>query len=105
VIAGRVDDVTQAGSIVVIKGDEATLTKALGQLGADSGDVQALRSAIAEDATAQLPTPGLGHRTSGWITDAAIRLASKGGDAALDVAKAQMTAELTRLVSQFLGLA
>jgi hypothetical protein len=40
---------------------------------------------------------------------AAYQLGSKEkgdhGDAALDVAKAQMTAELTRLVSQFLGLA
>jgi hypothetical protein len=32
-------------------------------------------------------------------------LASKGGGAALDAAKAQATAELTKLVSQFLGLA
>jgi hypothetical protein len=48
---------------------------------------------------------GLGNRTLGWIQSAAIKLASKGGDAALDVAKAQVTAELTKLVSQFLGLA
>jgi hypothetical protein len=104
VIAGRVDDVTQGASIIVIKGDEATLTNALGQLGANSEDVQALRSAIAEDAKAP-PPPGLGQRTLGWITEAAIKLASKGGDAALDVAKAEITAKLTRLVSRFLGLA
>jgi hypothetical protein len=104
VIAGRVEDVTQAGSILVLKGDVTTLANALKQLGADSSDVQTLRSAIAEDATAAPASPGLGHRTLGWIRDAAIKLASKGGNAALDVAKAQMTAELTRLVSQFLGL-
>jgi hypothetical protein len=104
VIAGRVEDVTQAGSIVVIKGDKATLTKAVKRLGADATDVQTLESAIAEDATAP-PSPGLGERTRNWITEAAVRLASKGGDVALDVAKTQMTAELTRLVSQFLGLA
>jgi hypothetical protein len=104
VIATRIDEVTQAGSIIVMKGDVATLAKALQQLGADSSDVQTLQSAIAEDEAAPLPSPSLGHRTLGWIMDAAIKLASKGGDAALDVAKAQMTAELTTLVSQFVGL-
>jgi hypothetical protein len=106
VFAGRVGGVTQAGSIIVMKGDQAALAEALGRLGADRDDVQALQSAIAEDdATVQLPSQGLGQRTLGWIADAAIRLAGRGGDAALDVAKAQMTAALTRLVSQFLGLA
>jgi hypothetical protein len=38
-------------------------------------------------------------------TERSIKLAKKGGDAALDVAKTEVTAELTRLVSQFLGLA
>jgi hypothetical protein len=104
VIAGRVEDVTQAGSIVVIKGDLASLNEALARLGTDKSDVQALDAALAEDAAASA-SPGLGQRTLGWIQSAAIKLARKGGDAALDVAKAEVTAELTKLVSQFLGLA
>jgi hypothetical protein len=104
VIAGRVEDVTQAGSIVVIKGDLASLNEALARLGTDKSDVRALDAALAEDAAASA-SPGLGQRTLGWIQSAAIKLASKGGDAALDVAKAEVTAELTKLVSQFLGLA
>jgi hypothetical protein len=97
--------VTQAGAIVVVKGDLTSLTDALARLGvADKGEVQALRKAIAEDSTAQV-SPGLGQRTLDWIRGAAFKLASKAGDAALDVAKAQMAAELTRFVSQFLGLA
>jgi hypothetical protein len=101
VIADRVEDVTQVGSVVVMQGDLTSLTEALKQLGADKADVQALENAIEEDRTGK-PSPTLGQRTLGWIQDAALKLASKGGDAALDVAKAQMTAELTRLVSQFL---
>jgi hypothetical protein len=58
---------------------------------------------IAEDATIQ-STPGLGGRTLDWIKGAAFKLVSKGGDAALEVAKAQMTTELTRVISQYLGL-
>ena len=104
VIAGRVEDVMQAGSVVVIKGDLASLNEALARLGAAKSDVRALEEAIAEDAAAPA-SPGLGHRTLGWIQSAAIKLARKGGDAALDVAKAEVTAELTKLVSQFLGLA
>jgi hypothetical protein len=103
VIAGRVHDVTQAESVVVIKGDTASLIEALVRMGADKSDVRALEDAITEDAAAPA-LPGLGRKTLGWIQSAALKLASKGGDAALDVAKAQMTAELTRLVSQFLGL-
>jgi hypothetical protein len=104
VVAGRIGEVTQAGSVVVIKGDLATLNEALTRLGAAKSDVRALEDAIAEDARAPA-SPGLGQRTLGWIQSAAIKLGSKGGDAALDVAKAQVTAELTKLVSQFLGLA
>lgn len=105
VIAGRVTDVTQAGSIVVMKGNLTLLTDALERLGvSDKGEMQALQKAITEDATAQ-GSPGLGQSTLDWIKRAAFKLASKGGDAALDVAKTQMTAELMRLVSQFLGVA
>jgi hypothetical protein len=104
VIAQRVEGLTQAGPVVVIKGDTAALKCALERLGvADKGDVQALENVIAEDAAIQ-PTPGLGGRTLDWIKGAAFKLASKGGDAALEVTKAQMTAELTRVVSQYLGL-
>jgi hypothetical protein len=103
VIAGQVQEVTQAGSVVVIKGDLASLNEALARLGAAKSDVRALEDALAEDA-AITASPGLGHRTLGWIQSAAIKLASKSGDAALDVAKAQVTSELTKLVSQFLGL-
>ena len=49
-----------------------------------------------------LPDATVGRRTLGWIQGAVLKLASGAGDAALDLAKAQMTAELTRLVSQFL---
>jgi hypothetical protein len=101
VIADRVENLTQAKSVVVMQGDLTSLTEALKRLGADKADVQALENAIEEDRTGK-PSPTLGQRTVGWIQDAALKLASKGGDAALDVAKAQMTAELTRLVSQFL---
>ena len=104
VFAGRVDGIAQAGPVVVIKGDVAALKCALERLGvADRGDVQALEKAIAEDAADQ-PAPGLGGRTLDWIKGAAFKLVGKGGDAALEVAKAQMTAELTRVVSQYLGL-
>lgn len=89
----------------MVKGDAVALECALQRLGVvDRGDVLALESAITEDAAIQ-SAPGLGGRTLDWIKGAAFKLASKGGDAALEVAKAQMTAELTRLVSQFLGVA
>jgi AbiTii len=104
VIAGRVEEVTQADSIVVIKGDLTSLNDALARLGARKREVRALEDALAEDAAAPA-SPAIGQRTLGWIQSAAIKLARKGGDAALDVAKAEMTAELTKLVSQFLGLA
>jgi AbiTii len=114
VIAGRVRDVTQVGSVVVIEGDLASLKEALARLGAAKRDVRALETALerdralkaelGEDAAASTTSPGIGQRTLGWIQSAAIKLASKGGDAALDVAKAEMTAQLTKLVSQFLGL-
>jgi hypothetical protein len=105
VIAARVEGLTQAGPVVLIKGDVVALKCALERLGvADTGDVQALERAITEDA-AILSAPSLGGRTLDWIKGAAFKLASKGGDAALEVAKAQMTAELTRVVSQYLGLA
>ena len=106
VIADHVRDVTQAGSVVVTKGDWASFTDALKRFGvADISDVQALREAIAADAAT--PSPNLGQKTLSWIRGAAIsaavKLASKGGDAALEVAKAEMTAQLTRWVSQLLG--
>jgi hypothetical protein len=105
VIAQRVEGLTQAGPVVVVKGDVTALRCALERLGvADSGDVQALEKAIVED-TAIHSAPGLGGRTLDWIKGAAFNLVSKGGDAALEVAKAQMTTELTRVVSQYLGLA
>jgi hypothetical protein len=105
VIAGRVNEIAQAEAIVVVKGDLSSLTDALGRVGVgDRGDVQALQKALAEDAGTEA-RPGLGQRTIEWIKGAAFKVASRGGDAALDVAKAQMTAELTRLVSQFLGVA
>jgi hypothetical protein len=92
VIAGRVRNVTQAGSVVVIEGDLASLKEALAGLGAAKGDVRALEAAlegdralkaeIGEDAVASTASPGIGQRTLGWIQTAAIKLASKGGDAA-----------------------
>jgi AbiTii-like protein len=99
VIAGRVRDVTQAGSVVVIEGDLASLKEALAGLGTAKRDVRALEAALKEDralkaelgadAVASTASPGIGQRTLGWIQSAAIKLASKGGDAALDVAKAK----------------
>ncbi len=59
IIAGRVQDVMQAASIVVLKGDLTSLADALGKLGADKNDVQALEKAIAADATIKA-SPGLG---------------------------------------------
>ena len=44
------------------------------------------------------------HKIRDWINGAALKLAGKAGDAALEVAKSQMTVELTKLVSRFLGL-
>lgn len=102
VIAGHVEGLAQAGPVIVIKGDLAALNNALERLGV--ADVQALQKAISDDAAIQA-APGLGERTLEWIKGAAFKLASKGGDAALEVAKAQMTAELTKMVSQYLGLA
>lgn len=104
VIAARVLDVTQAESLVVIRGDLASLTNALEHFGANKEDIQALEEAIAQDATTPPTSLNLGQRTLAWIKGAAAKLASRGGDVGLDVAKAEMTAELTKLVSRFLGL-
>jgi hypothetical protein len=104
VIAGRVGEVAQAENIVVVKGDLRSLADALARFGVtDQGDLEALKNAIADDRRGE-SSPSLGQRTRKWIQGAALKLASKGGDAALEVAKSQITAELTRLVSQFLGL-
>jgi hypothetical protein len=61
VIATRIEEVTQAGSMIVMKGDVAALAEALKQLGADSSDVQTLQSAIAEDEAVPLPSNPFGR--------------------------------------------
>jgi hypothetical protein len=73
------------------------------KLGIGKGDVRGLENAIVEDAA--IPAAkGIGSKTRDWITTAALKVVGKAGDAALEVAKAQMAAELTKLVSGFLGL-
>ena len=64
VIAGRTEDVTQAGSVVVIKEDLASLNDALARLGAAKSDVRALEDAIAEDAAAPASRPVLATERS-----------------------------------------
>jgi hypothetical protein len=83
VIAGRIDEVKQARTIVVVKGDLISLTDGLAELGVvDRADVEALQKAIEHDSVAQA-LPGLGERATDWIKATAFKLASKGGDAAL----------------------
>jgi hypothetical protein len=104
VIAGNVGEVAQAGTMTIVKGDLVALSAALESLGVDKGDVSGLQGAIAEDNAAAPEAKSIGAKTREWITTVAYKLGGTAGDAALGVAKAEVTTELTKLVSSYLGL-
>jgi hypothetical protein len=102
IIAGQMGDIHQADAMIVERGDFKALTDALEKLGVNDRELPELQKAIEDDAKA-IPRAGLGQRTRLWIEQAALKLAGKVGDAGLEVAKAQASAEITKLLSSFIG--
>jgi hypothetical protein len=91
VIAANAQNFAQISSISVQKGDFSELKDALHKIGFDQKAITSLQNAINEDARADNGKPTLGHRTMGWIGDAASYASKEGLRVGFDVAKRYAT--------------
>jgi len=102
IISGTTRDITQIGDVIVERGDFAALERALSKAGLDQEEISKLQEALHADLKAKGGqfSPIIGNQVGNWLKDMATKLATTGVDISSAVAKA----ELTKLISQYLGL-
>jgi hypothetical protein len=102
IISTTARDIMQFGNIEIQRGDFLALQDALSKVGLNQEAVESLKKALDSDAAEQggEPQSTFGQRVTNWLKNIGGRLATGG----MNLGGAVLKAEITKWISQYLGL-